>query len=339
MSLETYGESPSFLRFEAFALGTENALLLPSTDDSAARRAAQEAWGTIELVEQSLSKFLPQSDLSLLNRLGGEGPVHVSPQLRELLRLSHEAWELSEGAFDPTVGELLHAWGLVDLEGRIPSEDEILRLRARCGMCHVHLDAERGTVALGRGVSLDLGGIGKGHAVDRVAAGLEKWGFDRWLFSSGRSSIAAHGEPPGGGAWRFEIVHPEEPEETLCEVAAEPGVISSSGAYARRFVRGWKEYGHVLDPRTGKPAQTLRCATLWTETAVLGDVLSTVLFVLGKGALTRGGPLERIARAWALPGREPRFSVLYAEEAPECWGGLRIGTFHFGRPGFTLSSP
>lgn len=337
MSLESYGDSPGFVRFETRALGTENVLLLATPDGPEARRAAQEAFETLERIEQSLSKFLPQSDVSLLNALGDSRVVRVGSEVVRLLALSREAWELTEGAFDPTVGELMLAWGLVDMAGRVPSDAEIAALRSCCGMCHVGFDPAEGTAWFTRpGVSIDLGAIGKGYAVDAVASSLKARGIDTGLFISGRSSIVAWGSPPDGEGWRFEIVHPLGEDTPLAEIEAEPGSLSTSGAYARRFVQGGKEYGHLLDPRTGRPAQPMKSVTVWTRSAVLGDVLSTALFVLGARALEPGGAVERLARAWTPPGEEPRASVLYAREDTSVWGGLRTGTFHLGAPGFKL---
>ena len=340
MSLETYSESEGFIRFELRALGTENVLLLAGPDRPELRTAAQDAFDTIERLEQSLSKFLPQSDVSLLNALGATRPVRVGRELVRLLQLSREAWELTEGALDPTVGELMRAWGLVDMEGRVPSDGEIVKLLSRCGMQHVGFDDRAGTAWFTRGgVSIDLGAIGKGYVVDVVTARLLERGMKAGLFLSGRSSIACWGLPSGEADWRFEVVHPDGGDEPLVEIISEPGSISTSGAYARRFVRGWNEYGHILDPRTGMPARGIQSVTVWTRSAVLGDVLSTALFVLGTKALEAGGPIERLTRAWTPPGEEARASIVYAAEDPSLWGGLRIGTFHLGAPGFRLSTP
>ncbi len=338
-TLETYGESADFVRFEIQALGTENVLLLEGPDSPEVRSAAQDAFETLERIEQSLSKFLPQSDVSLLNALGASRQVRVGQEVVRLLKLSREAWEATGGAFDVTVGELMHAWGLVDMEGRVPSEREIVQLRSRCGMHHVGFDEGEGTAWLARpGLSVDLGAIGKGHAVDVLTSRLQERRRGSGLFISGRSSIACWGAPPGETGWRFEVVHPEGEDEPLGVIMAEPGSISTSGSYARRFVRGWREYGHVIDPRTGKPAGGMKSVTVWTPSAVLGDVLSTALLVLGSGALEPHGPVEKLTRAWARACEEARASILYAEVDPSRWGGLRIGTFHLGRPGFKLLS-
>lgn len=340
--LETYSQDGSgLLRFEARAMGTENVLLLAGADEQLLREAAQAAFEKLERLESELSKFLPESDVGLLNRLGAFQPVRLGRHTLRLLELSREAWELTGGAFDPTVGPLLEAWGLVDMEGRVPTDREIEDVLAVRGMDHVIVDRERGTATFDRpGVAVDFGAIGKGYAVDAIAALLVERGVTAGVVISGRSSVLAWGAPPGltPESWEFEVVHPDDESETVADLVAEPGSVSSSGASVRRFLRGGKEYGHIIDPRTGRPARRLRGVTIWTESALLGDVLSTAVFVLGRDALGSGGPAVRLLEAWKRPGTEARASILVLEEDSGVWGGLHVETFHVGRPGFRLRS-
>ncbi len=340
MLLESYSEPDSgLLRFETLAMGTQNVLLLAGGDPGSLRGAAQEAFEELDRLEQRLSKFIPSSDVALLNSLGASRPVRVGEDLRRLLLLSRQAWELTGGAFDPTIGELMRAWGLVDMEGRIPDDAEIQDLLSMRGMHHVLADPDARTASFDRpGVSIDLGAIGKGYAVDLIAKRIQARGIEAGALISGRSSVLVWGAPPGDARWKLEVVHPDDPEESLAVLEVEPGAVSTSGAYARRFFRGGKEYGHVIDPRTGRPARGLKGVTIWTESAILGDVLSTALFVLGREALAPGGCGEKLAAAWARPGGAPRGSALLVEEAPGVWGGLKAETFHIGAPGFTLSA-
>jgi thiamine biosynthesis lipoprotein len=310
-------------------MGTVNVLLLGGVDAALLRRAAQEAFEALARLEQSLSRFLPSSDVALLNALGGSRPVRVGRDLFQLLAIAREGWELTGGAFDPTVGPLLDAWGFTGPGPRVPPDEEIARLAALSGMDRVILDPDAGTVRFDReGVSIDLGGIGKGYAVDAMAERLRERGIPFGAVIAGRSSVAVWGAPRGEERWRFEVVHPEVEGEALAEIAAEPGAVSSSGAYGRRFFHGGKEYGHVLDPRTGRPARGARSVTVWTEAAVLGEVLSTALYVMGAEATSwiRG-----------FPGRGgPRVSALLALEDPGVWGGIRIETVHTANPGFRV---
>lgn len=318
-------------------MGTANVLLLGGAPEEELQAGAQEVFDCLTRLEQSLSKFLPDSDLSLLNLLGATRSVGVGEDLYELLRRAREAWEITGGAFDATVGPLLEAWGLVDLEGHIPTAGEIEKARARCGMQHVILEEPSRRVRFDvPGVSLDLGGIAKGYAVDRCVSLLGSRGIPVAALVAGRSSIALRGLPPGEDLWRVEVVHPTEPDEVYRTIRVEPGVVSSSGTTERRFFRGGREYGHVLDPRTGRPARGVRGVTIWTRSALLGDVLSTALFVLGRDALVAGGVVDTLVRRWCAPGEEPRATVLLLVENPGLWGGIELVVHAVGRPGVTV---
>ncbi|MBN1443824.1 MAG: FAD:protein FMN transferase [Planctomycetes bacterium] len=333
---ESYsGPQSGFLSFSLPAMGTESRFLLRADDSRGLRKTVQEVFDLVHGLEQKLSKFLPESEVSLVNRLAAVRPVAVGEDLLFLLRRAREAWELTEGAFDPTVGGLLAAWGLVDLRGRLPADEEIEALLRARGMDRVIVDDERREVRFdGPGVSVDLGGIAKGYAADRAAERLRRAGIEAGAVIAGRSTLLCWGAPPGEARWRVGVVHPEDPGEFLCTVLAEPGAISSSGAY-ERFVRvGARDCGHVIDPRTGRPARCVKGATVWTSSALLGDVLSTALFVLGERALEPGGCAERLARAWAAEDEPARVSVLLIEPDTRVWGGLRIEERHQGPAAF-----
>jgi len=323
-------------------MGTENILLLEGSDRSALGGCAQSAFRLLERLERLLSKFLSDSDLSRLNEAAGRGPVRVGEELFEVLQRAQEAWELSRGAFDPTVGGLMVAWGMVDMEGRVPSPQERRRFVASGGMGLVRLDRAGGQAEITRaGVSLDLGGIAKGYAADRIVAQLKAQGVASGAVLCGRSTTVTWGGTPSG--WRFEVVHPDDPNETLMTVLAVDGAVSSSGAYERYFRRGVRQYGHVLDPASGEPARRLKAATVWTSSGILGDVLSTALFVGGAELLEplvgeqeanseSAGLRELVARWSAGEAGSPRFAALLTEAEAGSWGGLRTRQVVLGPP-------
>ncbi len=337
--LESYSSADAgFSRFDVRGMGTQNVFLVRGESGETFETAVQEAFHILDRLEQRLSKFLPESDVTLVNRLASRAAVPVGEDLFFLLSRAKEAWELSGGIFDPTVGPLLSAWGFVDMEGRVPDEREIERLLRACGMHHVELDEARSTVRLDHpGVSIDLGGIGKGYAADRIAEHLRASGATCGAVICGRSTVLTWGTPPGDAGWRFEVVHPLEPSSGWSTLRAEAGAMSSSGAYERRFRRGDTEYGHVFDPRTGRPsAGAVRGATVWTRTALLGDVLSTILFVAGEEVLRPGGCAERLAGAWGAEGEPARLGVVLVEADAGRWGGLSSKTLFIGEPAFEV---
>ena len=332
--IESYSQPDSGLsRYEAWALGTLNVLLLRGDE-----QAAQAAFDCLNAIEQRLSKFLPESDVSLLNTLGSSRPVTVGEELLDLIQRSREAWEITGGVFDPTIGSLMRAWGLVDMVARTPGSNELSRLLENRGMDLVEIDPQTGMVSFSRpGVSLDLGAIGKGYAADRIASLLVERGVEAGAMLSGRSTVIAWGLPPGEKVWQVEVCHPGDEDGTLCRLSMQPGALSSSSA-AERFLRSnGKTYGHILDPRDGLPTETIEGATIWTRQAALGDLLSTTLFILGRDALGEGGCVEKLVKAWTPPGEEPRASIILAEKDSRSWGGVGWETFHIGEPGFEHS--
>ncbi len=290
-------------------------------------RAASSAIQLMDRLEDELSRFRPDSDVSFLNELGAHRAVPVSRALFEILVLAKAAWEETGGAFDPTVGPLMDAWGFPRGPARIPADEEIQELLSRKGMDHLILDPEAHTARYDReGMAIDLGGIGKGYTLDRVVSLLQERGVPAGAVISGTSSIVLWGSPPEGNAWRIQVTHPEKPDAAVRILEVEPGSISTSGAYRDRFVHEGIEYGHILDPRTGKPVERpIESVTVWTPEAVQGDILSTALFVLDPEAGKR------------LLERRPRVSALLVEKAPEgsqASKGLSVRAVHSGPPAF-----
>ncbi|MCH2374379.1 MAG: FAD:protein FMN transferase [Planctomycetes bacterium] len=331
--LETYslpGDrlQADFVRFEVDAVGTRNVFLVRGCDKPRLQRAAHEAMLMLDRFEQKLSKFLPESELSLVNQLAFAHPVVVGEDLFELLLRSQLAWRATDGAFDPSVAPLLDAWGFVDGAESIPSDDDIARMLEARGMDLVVLDVEKSTVGFLRpGVALDLGGIAKGYIADCVAEHFQAHGATAGAVVCGRSTVVTWGTPPNEDAWRFQVVDPLNPTSSYAHAIAEPGAVSSSGAYERTVRHGATDYGHVFDPRQGRPARsTVQGVTVWTESAFLGDVLSTTLFLLGCEALAPGGAAERLLQAW-FGGEEQRFAALVLENDSATPNQLNA-TFH-----------
>lgn len=314
--LESYsGEGAEFLRFDAYGMGAQNVFLVAGDSETELQDAVYGGMQILDRLEERLSKFLPESDISLINDLGAHSPVHVSAELFELLEKAHQAWRLTDGAFDPTIGPLLEAWGFVDRDWRVPEQDEIARLLELRGMQHVHLDVGTQSVGLSRpGVTIDLGAIGKGYAADRIAEHLRANGARAGAVICGRSTVVTWSTPTGEDSWSFDVVDPLKPQDSLLTLSAEPGAVSSSGAYEKCFRCGDAEYGHVFDPRTGRPVDNrVQGVTVWTRSALLGDVLSTALFVLGPQALQQSGPLAELVRSW--DGADSRTGFLFIESA------------------------
>jgi thiamine biosynthesis lipoprotein len=265
----------------------------------------------LDRIDRLLSHYRRDSPLSRLNREAAAGPVAVEPELLDLLSECLRWSRDSDGAFDVTVGPLMKAWGFFRDEGRVPGDPELAQVLESVGYRHVILDRQAGTVSFDRpGVELDLGGIGKGYAVDRVVELLRRGGIASALVNLGGSSVYGLGAPPGKSAWEVGIQDPTDPAKTAVTVTLRDRALSVSGGYARFFELGGVTYAHILDPRTGEPVRGVLSVAVLSDSATDGDALDNVLFVQGpeRAAADRGRSgapealffLPRGERGWRL---------------------------------------
>jgi thiamine biosynthesis lipoprotein len=274
------------------------------SDDARHVPAARAALDEIDAIEDALSYFRDTSELSRVNREAAAGPVPLSPELFALLALCREVHALGGGAFDPTSTPLSRAWGFLFREGRTPAPEEIEAARARVGYDGVVLDEEGGTVRFARpGLELNLGSIGKGWALDRVAAGLRAVPVERALLSAGGSSQRVWGPRP----WEVALT---SAGETLARLRLRDAAIGTSGAAVQHVDVDGRRYGHVIDPRTGWPAEGVRSATAIAGEAAVADALATAFLVGG----------EEVART-VCAARPGTMAVLALEREP---GVLRV---------------
>ncbi len=269
-----------------FAMRTRFEIALYGAAPERLLAAGEGALDEIARAEQRLSKFLPGSDIWVVNENAAKHPVTVDPRTMRLLSLAEHIWQETSGAFDVTVGPLMRAWGFVDGEGHNPSPDELLEARAACGMPHVRLNEEDVTVTFDiPGVEIDMGAIGKGYAVDQAAAFLRDCGVTCALIHGGTSSIYAIGAPPEDDAWKLKVRHPNQHEDNLGQVLLCDNSLSVSAVHGKSFMWEGKLYHHVLDPRTGTPTSAALLAAVVCPSATEGDALSTALLVAGTGLM------------------------------------------------------
>lgn len=238
----------------------------------------------VEALEAQLTVYRDDSEVSQLNRLAASEPVAVESRLFGLLELAQQLWRQTGGALDITSGPLSEIWGFSRREGRVPSEEQIDSARQRIGMQHVTLDAAGQTIKFQRpDMAVNFNSLGKGYALDRMAELLEINGVDDILVQGGKSSVLALGNQPGvvGGGWRVGVRHPLRTSEQLAELILRDQSLSTSGAGTQFFIRKGQRYGHILDPRTGRPADGLYSVTVIAPTATEAEGLSTAFYVMG----------------------------------------------------------
>jgi thiamine biosynthesis lipoprotein len=244
------------------AMGTTFELLLEAEDADAAFDAAE---AEVERLEQIMSRFRPGSELSRLNR---EGVIDASQELAEVVRLALEARERTGGRFDPTVHDALVAAGYDRTFEQVPREADEPASAARCGGA---VTVEHRKITLGRGIRLDLGGIGKGFTAERVAEQLALTGPSH---VSAGGDVAVRGVP-ADGTWSVAV------DETLT-LGLDRGGLATSGRDRRHWRRAGADQHHLIDPATGRPALTdlLRVTAVGAD-AVEAEVLATTLFLAG----------------------------------------------------------
>jgi FAD:protein FMN transferase len=258
-----------------------------------ARAAADEALDEVSRLEGILSAFHPESEIYQVNAEAARRPVAVRPEVFGLLRHAVEIGRASGGAFDITIGPLMHCWGFRGPRAGAPDRQELDTALAVCGLDHIMLDERSGTVSFDRpGVGLDLGGIGKGYAVERAAAILREAGVRGGLIHGGTSSIQVVGDPPAGEEWcvgvptpavavrgvsAFVLAREASDVPMLTTVGLREESLSLSGIWGRRQVWPNASAGHVIHPRTGRPVRGAVMAVVIGGSAIETDAWSTAL--------------------------------------------------------------
>jgi thiamine biosynthesis lipoprotein len=256
-----------------------------SGEDGAHLPAARAALDLVEDVESQLTVFRDTSEVVRLNRRAARESCGASASLVALLERCRELHDATEGAFDVTSTPLSRCWGFLRREGRLPSDAELEHARERVGMRLLELNAEQCRVRFEReGMELNFGAIGKGYALDRMAQLLRARGVGRALLSAGRSSVLALGGPDEG--YLIDLVSPRARGPRLARLRLQDAALGTSGAGVQFLEIEGRRYGHVLDPRTGRPASGVLSASVVANDAASADALSTA-FLIGGAALAR----------------------------------------------------
>jgi thiamine biosynthesis lipoprotein len=303
-----------------FLMGTRLALTLPARTPEATFEAA---FDEVARLEDVMSNWRATSEISRLNRAAARTPFRCSPDLFGAIDSALDYAAGTGGAFDPTVEPLVRALGLRGPEGRLPGDPpettgEEAPAAGRTaapgpiGWRHVRLDRRAHTVRFDReGVGLDLGGIGKGIALDAAAHRLVERGVGSALLDFG-GQILALGSPPAGGSWPVDVAAPGDRARPVLRVRLRDRSLSTSGDDERSIAGPGGPIGHILDPARGRPAGFPGSVTVAARDATGADALSTGLFVMGPEAGIAWAERRGVAVLYLVPlpgGRvEPRES-------------------------------
>lgn len=276
--------APDLARYEysQVHMGMPFALVLYAPDEMSANLAAAAAYERIAQIDQVMSDYKPESELSRLTATAGEGKaVPVSDDLWRVLAASQKLSEQSSGAFDITVGPYVKLWRRARREHEFPSEKRLNEAREAVGFTYLKLDTEAQTALLERpGMRLDLGGIAVGYALDEALKALKAHGISRALLD-GSGDVLAGDPPPGKTGWRLGIAAPDANASPTRFITLANRAATTAGDTYQFVELDGRRFSHVIDPRTGLGLTTRLGVTVIAPDAVTADSLDTALSVLG----------------------------------------------------------
>ena len=264
-------------------MGSELRLSLWTTDPTKAASASDAIAHEFRRLEDLMSNWRNDSDIQKLNAAAGDHPVAVSTEIRDLLRTANQISEWTNGKFDVTFGVLSGLWKFdyQNEDATIPNPVEVARRRKLINYRDLKVDDPHGTAFLAnKGMVANLGGIGKGYAVDRARDILDTAGFRNYMIQFGGDMYVAgnaHDRP-----WRLGIQDPRGTDSHIfASIELSDSTFSTSGDYERFFIKDGRRYHHIIDPATGEPSIGCRSVTIIAKSATIADGLSTGVFIMG----------------------------------------------------------
>ncbi|MBI9018470.1 MAG: FAD:protein FMN transferase [Phycisphaerae bacterium] len=263
----------NFLRFSHEAMMAIFEIVIEHDDKAVAASAAREAFEAIDKLEARFSRFISNSEISALNSLPANTSMYVCPDTFAVLEAAKKYHARTDGLFDITMGVLFKCWFDKDRKLRTPTEPELAVARSKVGVKHIKLDDEDYSVSLAvDNMTLDLGGIGKGYAIDKAVEILKEWGIKKAMVIGGFSSIYALGKPTGEKGWLVSCSDPADKTKVLSYISLADQSLSSSGLARGR---------HIIDPRNGTPILSDKVsAWVISDNATGGDCLSTAIMLM-----------------------------------------------------------
>jgi len=266
-------------RFAHQAMGTTFEILVAHDDARYAEQAAWAAFDLLDRIEQELSRHIENSEISQINNLTARRPLRIGLHAFECLQISARMCAETKGAFDVTIGSLLEFWHAKRKTKRRLSSKKHRDARQRTSMALLKLNEMSHTVQLQKSpIRIDLGGIGKGYAVDKMAALLREWGLGAALIHGGYSSVLALDAPPRTDGWPVTLPGPGNPKQILARLSLCNRAVGGSG-----LQKGL----HIIAPRTGRPIQDKCAAWACAPTAARTDALSTAFMVMSPSEIAQ----------------------------------------------------
>jgi thiamine biosynthesis lipoprotein len=292
-------------------MGTYANVTLVTADSAADAPRARAAHAVLWRIDSLMSNWTTTSEVARINRVAGREATTIDPEVATVVDSSLQLFRESDGAFDITVEPLMRAWGFLGGTRHVPTDGAAREAFRHVGARRVHFDRVRRSIQFDDdSVRIDLGGIAKGYAVDAAARALVTAGVQDALVDL-TGNMVALGRPATSDHWRIGIRDPRDRMPYFARLSLYPGeAISTSGKYEQFVAQGGRTYGHIMDPRTGTPAEGLISVTIVSHSAFLCDAWDTPLFVLG-GLVARAKAKARgdFAAVFVEPGQGGRDTV------------------------------
>jgi len=266
-------------KYHQVAMGTIIEITLLDGDEGAANKAALQAFQEVKRIEALMSPWIESSDVTRINRSAGKEWVKVSPETFKVIKKAQEISQLSEGGFDITVGPLTFLWRKAREKGIPPSIEEVKEKLNLVNFKNIEMDQEGKVLLKKKGMSIDLGGIAKGYAVDKAFELLKSLGYKNLIVNAG-------GDLRVGGSkidqpWSIGIQDPRISQRIMAKMLVSDTAIATSGDYEKFFMYQGKRYHHIFNPRDGLPADGCQSVTIVCKEGMTADGLATAVFVLG----------------------------------------------------------
>jgi thiamine biosynthesis lipoprotein len=261
-------------------MGTDVTITVVTRSVEEGETAIEAGMAELLRLDAMMSLYKDTSEITRVNLAAGKYPVKVSPEMIEVVERAAKVSKLSGGVFDVTIGPLVVLWQMRLKEGRIPTDQEIARIRPLVNYRDIVINKKASTLFLKkRGMILDFGGM-KGYLADRVADIIKKRGIKNAVIAlAGDIWVLGHRED--GKPWKIGVQHPREHDKILTVLNLSDKYISTSGDYERFVIKGKKRYHHIIDPRTGKPSTGVISVTLIGSPGAFIDPLAKAPFILG----------------------------------------------------------
>ncbi|NLK97287.1 MAG: FAD:protein FMN transferase [Epulopiscium sp.] len=271
------------IKEEIYALGTVIQIQIYDADEEKAKKAIEESEKRVQEIENKMTVNKEKSEVILINENSGINSVQVSPDTFYVIQKAKKYSDLSGGAFDLTVEPIVKLWGIGTENARVPKQEEIDALLGLVDYNDVVLDESTNQVKLNReGQAIDLGAIAKGYAGDEVKKILKEHGIKTAFVNLG-GNVVTLGSKLDGSPWRIGVQNPlDERGKHIAVIEVVDETLVTSGNYERYFIEDGKRYHHIIDPKTGYPAEAgIISSTIVTNSSIDADALSTSVYVLG----------------------------------------------------------